>query len=158
MFGQLRKAQEATVVALADLAEFRDSGTGGHVRRVQLLSSTLAQRLHERGAYPDEVTPQLLEMIGLILRPDALGQFQLAHVVQQRRHLQHVALALRQQAARGPHAQVGHAATVIGSAGVAIRQRRDQGRHQTHGRQGHATRHAAPSHGAESCFGKTSHK
>jgi response regulator RpfG family c-di-GMP phosphodiesterase len=65
MFGQLRKAQEATVVALADLAEFRDSGTGGHVRRVQMLSSGLAQRLHERGAYPDEVTPQLLEMIGL---------------------------------------------------------------------------------------------
>ncbi|WP_432381089.1 DUF3369 domain-containing protein [Duganella sp. P38] len=65
MFGQLRKAQEATVVALADLAEFRDSGTGGHVRRVQQLSSTLAQRLHARGAYPDEVTPQLLEMIGL---------------------------------------------------------------------------------------------
>lgn len=65
MFGQLRKAQEATVVALADLAEFRDKGTGGHVRRVQLLSSSLAQRLHERGAYPDEVTPQLLEMIGL---------------------------------------------------------------------------------------------
>ncbi|MBV7538642.1 DUF3369 domain-containing protein [Duganella sp. sic0402] len=65
MFGQLRKAQEATVVALADLAEFRDSGTGGHVRRVQMLSSTLAQRLHERGAYPDEITPQLLEMIGL---------------------------------------------------------------------------------------------
>ncbi|MYM74688.1 DUF3369 domain-containing protein [Duganella sp. FT109W] len=65
MFGQLRKAQEATVVALADLAEFRDKGTGGHVRRVQLLSSSLAQRLHARGAYPDEVTPQLLDMIGL---------------------------------------------------------------------------------------------
>ncbi|QJD90873.1 DUF3369 domain-containing protein [Duganella dendranthematis] len=65
MFGQLRKAQEATVVALADLAEFRDKGTGGHVRRVQLLSSSLAQRLQARGAYPDEVTPQLLEMIGL---------------------------------------------------------------------------------------------
>jgi response regulator RpfG family c-di-GMP phosphodiesterase len=65
MFGQLRKAQEATVVALADLAEFRDSGTGGHVRRVQLLSSSLANRLAERGAYPDEITAQLLEMIGL---------------------------------------------------------------------------------------------
>ncbi|HEX7986432.1 MAG TPA: DUF3369 domain-containing protein [Duganella sp.] len=65
MFGQLRKAQEATVVALADLAEFRDSGTGGHVRRVQQLSSSLAVRLAERGSYPDEVTPQLLEMIGL---------------------------------------------------------------------------------------------
>jgi response regulator RpfG family c-di-GMP phosphodiesterase len=65
MFGQLRKAQEATVVALADLAEFRDSGTGGHVRRVQMLSSALANRLAERGAYPDELTQQLLEMIGL---------------------------------------------------------------------------------------------
>jgi response regulator RpfG family c-di-GMP phosphodiesterase len=65
MFGQLRKAQEATVVALADLAEFRDSGTGGHVRRVQLLSSSLAQRLHDRGVYPDELTPELLDMIGL---------------------------------------------------------------------------------------------
>ncbi len=65
MFGQLRKAQEATVVALADLAEFRDSGTGGHVRRVQMLSSSLAQRLSARGIYTDELTPQLLDMIGL---------------------------------------------------------------------------------------------
>ncbi|MET0320366.1 MAG: DUF3369 domain-containing protein [Duganella sp.] len=65
MFGQLRRAQEATVVALADLAEFRDKSTGGHVRRVQQLSLALAQRLAERGTYPDELTPQLLEMIGL---------------------------------------------------------------------------------------------
>lgn len=65
MFGQLRKAQEATVVALADLAEFRDDTTGGHVRRVQQLSTALAERVAERGAYADEITPQLLEMIGL---------------------------------------------------------------------------------------------
>ncbi|WP_317205732.1 DUF3369 domain-containing protein [Janthinobacterium sp.] len=65
MFGQLRKAQEATVVALADLAEFRDGDTGGHVRRVQALSSAIAGVLKERAVYPDEVTPQLVEMIGL---------------------------------------------------------------------------------------------
>ncbi|MYN07145.1 DUF3369 domain-containing protein [Pseudoduganella aquatica] len=65
MFGQLRKAQEATVVALADLAEFRDSGTGGHVRRVQALSTAIAARMKERGVYEDELTPQLLDMIGL---------------------------------------------------------------------------------------------
>ncbi len=65
MFGQLRKAQEATVVALADLAEFRDSGTGGHVRRVQQLTNRLALRLKERGDYLDELTPQLIDMIGL---------------------------------------------------------------------------------------------
>ncbi|MET3131862.1 response regulator RpfG family c-di-GMP phosphodiesterase [Oxalobacteraceae bacterium GrIS 1.11] len=65
MFGQLRKAQEATVVALADLAEFRDSDTGGHVRRVQALSTAIAVTLKARGVYPDEVTPQLIDMIGL---------------------------------------------------------------------------------------------
>jgi response regulator RpfG family c-di-GMP phosphodiesterase len=65
MFGQLRKAQEATVVALADLAEFRDGCTGGHVRRVQQLSSAIAARMRERGAYGDELTPQLVDMIGL---------------------------------------------------------------------------------------------
>jgi len=65
LFGQLRKAQEATVVALADLAEFRDEGTGGHVRRVQMLTDAIALKLQERGIYADELTPQLLEMIGL---------------------------------------------------------------------------------------------
>ncbi len=65
MFGQLRKAQEATVVALADLAEFRDNDTGGHVRRVQRLADAIAQRLWQRGVYTDELTPQLLDMIGL---------------------------------------------------------------------------------------------
>jgi response regulator RpfG family c-di-GMP phosphodiesterase len=65
MFGQLRKAQEATVVALADLAEFRDRGTGGHVRRVQILSSRIAEKMRERGNADPELTPQLLEMLGL---------------------------------------------------------------------------------------------
>ena len=65
IFGQLRKAQEATVVALADLAEFRDGGTGGHVRRVQQLSSAIAAGMRGRGVYDDEITPQLVDMIGL---------------------------------------------------------------------------------------------
>ena len=65
LFGQLRKAQEATVVALADLAEFRDEGTGGHVRRVQLLTDAIANKLAQRGSYRDELTPQLVEMIGI---------------------------------------------------------------------------------------------
>jgi len=65
MFGQLRKAQEATVVALADLAGFRNGDVQEHARRVQQLSSSIAARLKERGAYPDELTPQLVDMIGL---------------------------------------------------------------------------------------------
>jgi response regulator RpfG family c-di-GMP phosphodiesterase len=65
MYGQLRKAQEATVVALADLAEFRDHGTGGHVRRVQDLSTRIARTMKEHGSDDPELTPQLLDMIGL---------------------------------------------------------------------------------------------
>ena len=65
LFNQLRRAQEATVVALADLAECRDSRMGGHVRRVQALSTAIAEELQRRAVYPDEVTPQLVEMIGL---------------------------------------------------------------------------------------------
>ena len=65
LFGQLHKAQEATVVALADLAEFRDEGTGGHVRRVQMLTDAIAKKLSERGAYRNELTPQLIDMVGV---------------------------------------------------------------------------------------------
>ena len=65
MFTQLRRAQEATVIALADLAEFRDHGTGGHVRRVQNLSTQIAAAMKARGCDDPALTPQLLDMIGL---------------------------------------------------------------------------------------------
>jgi response regulator RpfG family c-di-GMP phosphodiesterase len=64
LFGQLRKAQEATVVALADLAEFRDEGTGSHVRRVQRLTEEIASKLKLKSAYQNEISTELLEMIG----------------------------------------------------------------------------------------------
>ena len=105
MFGQLRKAQEATVVALADLAEFRDHGTGGHVRRVQNLTSQIAQRMRERGSDDPELTPQLLEMIGLasilhdvgkVSTPDQVLLKPAAHTAEERRVMQ-------------THAQIGRA-------------------------------------------------
>jgi response regulator RpfG family c-di-GMP phosphodiesterase len=97
MFGQLRKAQEATVVALADLAEFRDSDTGGHVRRVQQLTDAIAQRMKRRGVYLDELTPQLLDMIGLasilhdvgkVATPDAVLLKPGLHTEQERAQMQ----------------------------------------------------------------------
>jgi response regulator RpfG family c-di-GMP phosphodiesterase len=105
MFGQLRKAQEATVVALADLAEFRDHGTGGHVRRVQNLTSQIAERMKERGSMDPELTPQLLEMIGLasilhdvgkVSTPDQVLLKPAAHTTEERRVMQ-------------THAQIGRA-------------------------------------------------
>lgn len=62
---QMARAQEATVVALADLAEFRDSDTGDHVLRVEHWTSLTAQRMAERGDYPRELTPRFLELVGM---------------------------------------------------------------------------------------------
>ncbi|PWF49295.1 DUF3369 domain-containing protein [Massilia glaciei] len=112
MFGQLRKAQEATVVALADLAEFRDNGTGGHVRRVQDLCSRIASRMRERGSSDIELTPQLLEMIGLasilhdvgkVSTPDQVLLKPAAHTLEEQRVMQtHAAIgrAILERASR----------------------------------------------------------
>jgi response regulator RpfG family c-di-GMP phosphodiesterase len=65
LFEQLHKSQESTVVALANLAEFRDEGTGGHVRRVQMLTDAIANNLLQRDIYTDELTPQFMDMVGM---------------------------------------------------------------------------------------------
>ena len=97
MFGQLRKAQEATVVALADLAEFRDHGTGGHVRRVQELSSRIVLQLRDDGCDDPDLTPQLVDMIGLasilhdvgkVSTPDQVLLKPSAHTPEERRVMQ----------------------------------------------------------------------
>jgi response regulator RpfG family c-di-GMP phosphodiesterase len=62
---QLQKAQEASVVALADLAESRDTDTGGHVQRVCKLTEAIARELKVRNHYPQELTPQFLDMVGI---------------------------------------------------------------------------------------------
>ncbi|EEG07070.1 DUF3369 domain-containing protein [Pseudogulbenkiania ferrooxidans] len=62
---QMKNAQEATVVALADLAEYRDSTTGDHVLRVQRLTDAIAHRMAAKGLHPDILTPSFLEMVGM---------------------------------------------------------------------------------------------
>lgn len=65
LFNQLQKAQEATVVALADLAQFRDQEANGHVRRVQKLTQAITEKLRDKGIYKEELTPQLFDMISV---------------------------------------------------------------------------------------------
>lgn len=65
MYAQLQRGQEATVVALADLAESRDANTGGHVRRVSLLAQAICARLLAWNAYPDQATPEFIAQVGL---------------------------------------------------------------------------------------------
>ncbi|MES2582798.1 MAG: DUF3369 domain-containing protein [Pseudomonadota bacterium] len=65
MFGMLKTTQEATVVALADLAESRDATTGGHVRRVCRLTEGIAIELQAAGKFPEETTPTFMSLVGL---------------------------------------------------------------------------------------------
>jgi CheY-like chemotaxis protein len=65
MYEQLEKSQEATVTALADLAESRDSDTGGHVQRVAKLTDAIALRLHAGAKFSAEITPAFLSRVGL---------------------------------------------------------------------------------------------
>ncbi len=65
LYSQLKQAQEATVIALADLAESRDENTGGHVSRVRRLTQAIATELMGDGHYTQELSPQFVSMIGL---------------------------------------------------------------------------------------------
>jgi len=65
LYGQLRMSQEATVVALADLAEYRDQDTGEHVLRVQKLTDAIALELTAMNVYPDELNREVMDMIGM---------------------------------------------------------------------------------------------
>ena len=65
LYSQLLCAQEATVVALAALAEYRDSDTGEHVLRVQKLSDAIVAELKQMAAYPELLTSEFVEMLGM---------------------------------------------------------------------------------------------
>lgn len=65
LFEALRRTQTATVLALADLAEFRDDTTGLHVMRVQGITDAIMTELQRMGAYSDELSPEMIEHAGL---------------------------------------------------------------------------------------------
>jgi response regulator RpfG family c-di-GMP phosphodiesterase len=65
MFGQLKTTQEATVVALADLAESRDATTGGHVRRVCRLTDAIAAELKAANKFAQETTTTFMSFVGI---------------------------------------------------------------------------------------------
>lgn len=64
LYQQLRSANEATVMALADLAEFRDESTGDHLVRVRRLTNAVVTCLRDDGKFQEEMTDELMSMIG----------------------------------------------------------------------------------------------
>jgi len=64
LFGQLKKSQEASVVAMASLAEHKDEDTGLHVLRVRDLTEAIANELLQNGHFTDELTQGFLSKVG----------------------------------------------------------------------------------------------
>lgn len=76
-----KEAYKATVVALADLAEYRDSDTGDHVIRVSRLTYEIAREMRSRGTLlvndPDQfcsyvATASVLHDVGKVAISDAI--------------------------------------------------------------------------------------
>lgn len=63
LYERLRFAHEATVTALAEVAEYHEQDTTGHVQRVADLSGEIARHLRERALFFDQLTPDFLELL-----------------------------------------------------------------------------------------------
>ncbi|MBQ4863556.1 two-component system response regulator [Pseudoalteromonas sp. MMG013] len=59
---EMSKLQDATITAMASLAETRDQETGNHIRRTQLYVKLLADKLHKKDKYKDQLTVKLINI------------------------------------------------------------------------------------------------
>lgn len=60
---EVAEAQQATIFALAKLAEQRDEDTGGHLERVCAYCKLLAQQLSMESPYADQISEEFIECI-----------------------------------------------------------------------------------------------
>ncbi|WP_341648170.1 hypothetical protein [Thauera humireducens] len=60
---ELALTQQVTIEALASLAEYRDSETGGHIKRTQHYMRALATHLGQHGPYRAQLDPQTIELL-----------------------------------------------------------------------------------------------
>lgn len=83
LYDHLRRAHFATVVALANLAEFKDDDTGDHVQRVERLVELTTRALRRRGLFKETIdetfenhigTASILHDIGKVTVPDKVLQ------------------------------------------------------------------------------------
>ncbi len=78
---QITKMQHDVIVTMANVIESRDGTTGEHVKRTSIYTMYLAEKMHEKGIYTDQLTVGLMENmrsaaplhdVGKITIPDAV--------------------------------------------------------------------------------------
>lgn len=62
---QLKRSEQATVLALAKAAEFKDEGTGAHIARVAAYAREVAVTLRRQGRFADVLNDEFVDLIGL---------------------------------------------------------------------------------------------
>lgn len=60
---EISAAQNATIFAMAKLAEFRDEDTGGHLERVREYCRLLAENLRSHSSHSDQITAEFIDCI-----------------------------------------------------------------------------------------------
>lgn len=60
---ELALTQQVTIEALANLAEYRDTETGGHIKRTQRYVHVLAQYLAAGGPYADQLDAETIDLL-----------------------------------------------------------------------------------------------
>lgn len=80
---RINRIQDSVIVGMANLIESRDGSTGKHVKNTQMYVRMIAQELHRRGLFPEELTDAYIEDVckaaplhdvGKIKIPDAVLQ------------------------------------------------------------------------------------
>ncbi|CAN7441362.1 two-component system response regulator [Pseudoduganella sp. LjRoot289] len=61
--GQLSLMQDATIMAMATMAETRDNETGNHIRRTQNYVATLARKLQQHPRFKQELTDENITLL-----------------------------------------------------------------------------------------------
>jgi len=64
LYEDVKRAQRATVLALADLAEYKDNATGDHVLRVARMTEAIARTMRQRGLDRGQADTSFLEQVG----------------------------------------------------------------------------------------------
>lgn len=95
----LRKTQLSTILALADVAEWRDPDTGEHIKRTQSYVECIARTLAKHPKYVSELTPQTIELmcmcaplhdVGKVSIPDSIllkpGKLDILEFCQMQKH------------------------------------------------------------------------
>ena len=75
------KMQQQTIEGMATLIEGRDGSTGAHVRNTGVYARMIAEEMYHRHMYPNELTGEFVEMIGIMAPLHDVGKIEISDTI-----------------------------------------------------------------------------